>query len=239
MNQTNKLNALILGASIFLGLAVLGYLLGSAAIDFKEYERSVTVKGLSERELPADIVIWPIVFIEASNNLSALYESSEASKKKIEEFLVSRGINLPEISHSLPSIVDKSAQQYGGSNRAEFRYTATQTVTVYSSRVSLVRKAMGELSELGRSGIAFTGGGYQNQIEYLFNGLNKIKPEMIQEATAKAREVALKFAQDSNSKLGKIKRASQGQFSIVPRDKNNPHLKKIRVVSTIEYYLSD
>ncbi|MBW2072165.1 MAG: SIMPL domain-containing protein, partial [Deltaproteobacteria bacterium] len=72
-----------------------------------------------------------------------------------------------------------------------------------------------------------------------FTGLNKIKPEMIQEATAKAREVALKFAEDSKSKLGKIKRASQGQFSIKPRDKNNPHLKKIRVVSTVEYYLSD
>ena len=110
--------------------------------------------------------------------------------------------------------------------------------TVYSSRVSLIRKAMGVLSELGKVGIAFTQG-YQNQIEYLFNGLNAVKPEMIQEATANAREVAVKFAQDSNSKLGKIKRASQGQFSINSRDKNNPHIKKIRVVSTVEYYLSD
>ena len=239
MIQSNRTNALILGASIFFGLAMLGYLLGSAAIDFKEYERSVTVKGLSERELPADIVIWPIVFTETSNDLGSLYESIEASKKKVEEFIVSKGIDLGEISHSLPSITDKSAQQYVGGQKAEFRYTAIQTVTVYSSRVSLVRKAMAELSKLGRSGIAFTGGNYQSQIEYIFTGLNKIKPEMIQEATAKAREVALKFAQDSNSKLGKIKRASQGQFSIVSRDKNNPHLKKIRVVSTIEYYLSD
>ena len=62
---------------------------------------------------------------------------------------------------------------------------------------------------------------------------------MIEEATMQAREVALKFAKDSNSRLGKIKKASQGQFSISARDKNNPHIKKVRVVSTVEYYLSD
>jgi len=62
---------------------------------------------------------------------------------------------------------------------------------------------------------------------------------MVEEATTKAREVATKFAEDSQSKLGKIKRASQGQFSIAARDNNNPHIKKIRVVSTVEYYLSD
>jgi len=239
MNQANRANALILGLSIFLGLAALGYLLGSAVIDFKEYERSVTVKGLSERELPADIVIWPIVFTEASNDLGALYKSIEASKKNIEEFLISKRIEASEISYSLPSITDKSAQQYNAGQKAEFRYTAVQTVTVYSSNVSTVRKAMSELSELGKRGIAFTGGDYQNQTEYLFTGLNQIKPEMIHEATTKAREVALKFAQDSKSTLGKIKRASQGQFSIGSRDKNNPHIKKIRVVSTVEYYLSD
>lgn len=239
MNQDHRAGALILGVSLFLGLAALGYLLADAVIDFKERERSVTVKGLAEREVPADIVIWPIVFTAASNDLGALYGSIDTSKKKIEEFLIARGIEAAEISHSLPSITDKSAQEFGSGPRAEFRYAAIQTVTVYSPRVAPVRTAMGELSELGKSGIAFTGRDYQGQIEYLFTGLNKIKPEMIQEATATAREVALKFAQDSQSKLGKIKRASQGQFTIEPRDKNNPHLKKIRVVSTVEYYLSD
>jgi hypothetical protein len=239
MNQANRVNALIMGAAIFLGLTGLGYLLGKAAIQVKQYERSVTVKGLSEREVPADTVIWPIVYTDAGNDLGALYTSIDASKKKIEAFLAARGIEASEISHSLPAINDKSAQQYGGAQKPEFRYAAVQTVTVYSRRVDLIRKAMGELAELGKSGIVFSGGDYQNQIEYLFTGLNDIKPEMIQEATAKAREVATKFAQDSNSRLGKIKRASQGQFSINPRDKNNPHLKKIRVVSTVEYYLSD
>jgi hypothetical protein len=98
---------------------------------------------------------------------------------------------------------------------------------------------MNKLAGLGKKGIAFTAHNYRNSTEYLFTRLNEIKPIMVEEATTKAREVAEKFAKDSNSKLGKIKRARQGQFSINNRDKNNPHIKKIRVVSTVEYYLSD
>ena len=239
MKQENTVSAFLLGVSIFLGLSVLGYLLSDAAITYKEYERSVTVKGLSERELPADIVIWPIVFTKADNELGELYSSIEDSTKKTRDFLVSKGIDNNEITVSTPAITDKSAQQYNDAGKADFRYTAVQTITVYSPKVDLVRKIMTELAELGKQGIAFTAGDYQNQNEYIFTGLNKIKPEMIQEATTKAREVALKFSQDSNSKLGKIKQASQGQFEINPRDKNNPHIKKIRIVSTVEYYLSD
>ncbi|MGD8413432.1 MAG: SIMPL domain-containing protein [Candidatus Latescibacterota bacterium] len=239
MDQQNRLNAVIVGVSLIAGLSALGFLLRGAANDFKQYERTVTVKGLSEREVPADIVIWPIVFTEAGNDLGVLYKSIDTGKERIREFLVDRGIDASEISYSLPSITDKSAQQYGSAERAEFRYVGVQTVTVYSSRVSTVREAMNGLSELGKSGLALRSGEYEGRIQYLFTGLNEIKPEMIEEATAKAREVALKFAEDSDSKLGKIKRASQGQFSINPRDTNNPHIKKIRVVSTIEYYLSD
>lgn len=239
MKQENTVSAFLLGAAIFLGLSVLGYQLASAVIHFKEYERSVTVKGLSERELPADIVIWPIVFTEAGNDLGGLYAAIDASTKKIKDFLGAQGIDSTEITVSTPAITDKLAQQYNDATKTQFRYTALQTVTVYSPKVDLVRKLMTELADLGKQGIAFTGGDYQNQTDYIFTGLNKIKPEMIQEATTKAREVALKFAEDSNSKLGKIKQASQGQFEINPRDKNNPHIKKIRIVSTVEYYLSD
>lgn len=98
---------------------------------------------------------------------------------------------------------------------------------------------MRELSDLGKKGIVFSGGNYQSQTEYLFTRLNEVKPEMIEQATRKAREVAEKFASDSKSTLGKIRKATQGQFSISARDKNNPHIKKVRVVSTVEYYLSD
>jgi hypothetical protein len=239
MKENNKLSALILGVFIFFGLTSLGYLLGKSAIKFKEYERSVTVKGLSEREYEADIVIWPIQFTEASNNLEALYNSIEASTLKIKNFLEKRGISSDEISVASPAITDRSAQQYAANVKAEFRYTAIQTVTVYSKSIGTVRGVMSSLPDLGKEGIVFTGGNYRSQTEYIFTRLNEIKPEMVEEATRQARQVAQKFAADSQSTLGKIKRASQGQFSINDRDKNNPHIKKIRVVSTVEYYLSD
>ena len=239
MTENSKVSAVVLGVFIFLGLATLGYLLGNAAIKFKEYERTVTVKGLSEREYEADIVIWPIQFTEASNNLGELYGSIERSTEKIRVFLEENGISQEEITFSIPSITDKSAQQYGNQAKAEFRYTAIQTVTVYSKSIKPVRTVMGILSELGKQGIVFSGGNYQSTTEYLFTRLNEAKPEMIEEATRKAREVAEKFASDSKSTLGKIRKASQGQFSINARDKNNPHIKKVRVVSTVEYYLSD
>lgn len=239
MADNKKLPSLILGICLFLGLATLGFLLSDAAIRFKEFERTVTVKGLSEREYPADVVIWPIQFTLASNDLSDLYANIDNSSIKIREFLQQAGIAAKEITFSVPAITDKSAQQYGGQARAEFRYTATQAVTVYSTDIATVIQVMNRLSELGKQGIALTGGNYQAQTEYLFTRLNDVKPEMIEEATRKAREVAEKFAADSNSKLGKIRNASQGQFSISPRDTNNPHIKKVRVVSTVTYYLSD
>jgi len=232
-------SALILGLFVFFGLSALGYLLGNAAIQFREYERSVTVKGLSEREYPADVVIWPIQFAVAGNELTGLYEAMEQHASLISDFLAAAGLDAGEISVSVPTITDKSAQSYGNTARPEFRYAAIQAVTVYSRQVDLVRSVMNRLATLGKQGIAFTGGDYQNQTEYLFTGLNAVKPSMIEEATTSAREVAVKFAQDSNSRLGKIRRASQGQFSIEPRDRNNPHIKKLRVVSTVEYYLSD
>jgi hypothetical protein len=239
MQEHTKAAAFVLGLFIFLGLALFGYELGSAALKVKEYERTVTVKGLSEREYEADIVIWPLKFTAASNDLQELYGSIESNTGKIKAFLESNGIESEAISHGSPSITDRSAQQWANNNQPEFRYTATQTVTVYSKHIARVRSVMGQLSELGKQGIVFTSNEYENQTEYIFTRLNEIKPAMIEEATHNAREVAEKFAADSQSRLGKIKRASQGQFSISPRDKNNPQIKKVRVVSTVEYYLSD
>lgn len=217
----------------------MGIIAGRAVIKYKQYERSVVVKGLSEKEYLADIVIWPIQFSVAENNLQKLYESIEENTQKIQTFLLGKSIDINEINFDSPSITDKSAQRYGNEQNPEFRYTAIQRVTVYSKNIDIVRRVMGQLPELGKEGIVFTGGDYQSQIEYIFTRLNEVKPEMIEEATRKAREVAEKFASDSESTLGKIKHASQGQFSIYARDNNNPHIKKVRVVSTVEYYLSD
>jgi hypothetical protein len=239
MHEKAKTAAFILGGFICLGLVLFGYQIGSAAIKFKEYERTVTAKGLSEREYDADVVIWPIKFTVASNDLEGLYDSIEISTTRIRDFLISGGIEADAISYTAPAITDKSAQQWSNNAQPEFRYTAGQSVTVYTQQITLVHEMMERLSELGKQGIVFSATDYQNQTEYLFTRLNDIKPSMIEEATRNAREVAEKFAADSQSLLGKIKRASQGQFSIQPRDKNNQHIKKIRVVSTIEYYLTD
>jgi hypothetical protein len=237
MSEGGFRNWFVLGLFICLGLSVLGYTLGSSAIRFKEYERTVTVKGLSEREAPADVAIWPIQFTRASNDLALLYTQLEADTGEIRAFLKEAGFGEGEVTASAPAITDKLAQSYQAN--VPFRYGAVQTITVYTEKVDAVRKAANRLAELGKKGIAFSGEGYENKTEYIYTKLNDIKPAMIEEATQSAREVAVKFAQDSDSRLGKIKRANQGQFSIEDRDKNTPYVKKIRVVSTVEYYLSD
>lgn len=239
-DRSGRAGAAMMGGIFFvIGTGLLGYWLGSSIVHIKELERTVEVKGLSEREYPADVVIWPIGFTATANELGELYATLEANTQAIRDFLATNGIAPDEVSVSSPAVTDKLAQQFGGGPRAELRYVANQSVTVYSTEVAKVRAAIARLPDLGRAGIALSGDDFRNGTEYLFTRLNDVKPEMIEEATVKAREVAEKFAEDSNSRLGKIKRARQGQFSISDRDKNNPHIKKIRVVSTVEYYLSD
>lgn len=239
MKEKKDLGFIVIGVSIFLGLFILGYFLSDAAISVKEFERSVTVKGLAEQEHIADVVIWPIQFTEAGNTLDGTYTALDNSANMVRSFLNEKGISADEITFSTPLLTDKSAQRYGGMENFQYRYVATQTATVYSEDVKGVRQVMSELVELGKQGVTLSGDEYQVRPEYLFMRLNEIKPKMIEQATVEARKAAQKFAEDSNSELGKIKTASQGQFSISDRDNNNPHIKNVRVVSTIVYYLSD
>ncbi len=232
-------SAVILATGIVLGLAVLGWLGGDALIAAKQWERSVLVKGLSEREYVADQVIWPIQFVDADNELTALYRTMASNSEKVKQYLIEQGINEDAISIGLPEVTDKLAQQYGNTNGIKFRYSGIQTVTVYSSQVMQVRGVMQNLTALLAQGVALNTNNYNARTEFIFTRLNDVKPAMIEEATLNAREVAEKFADDSNSQLGKIKRANQGQFSIVDRDSQHPHIKKVRVVSTIEYTLTD
>jgi len=237
MSDGRTRSAWILGLSLVAGLALLGYLLGDAALRVRALERTVTVKGLSEREYPADQVIWPIQFSRASNDLEALYAGLDEDAGRIRSYLQGRGIDEAEITVSVPVVTDKLAQQYGGPP-SEFRYAGNRTVTVFSGNVEQVRAAMAGLSAVGRQGVVLASG-FQGATEYLFTRLNEVKPGMVEEATRKAREVAQKFAEDSASRLGKIRSANQGQFVSQSRDNNNPHIKRVRVVSTVEYYLSD
>jgi hypothetical protein len=239
MNSARNNGQWLLGIFIFAGLLGLGYLLGGSLVKFKEMDRLVSVKGLAEQEFTADIALWPIQFTRAENDLSALYEGLEKDTAAVLAFLDARGFMKDEVTVSAPVIVDKLAQTYGGSGGVELRYTATRSVTVYSPKIDLVRQANGDLAELGKSGVILSGNTYDSRTQFIFTRLNEIKPAMIEEATRNARQVAEKFAEDSQSRLGKIRSANQGQFSISDRDGNNPHIKKIRVVTTVEYYLDD
>ncbi|WP_028581739.1 SIMPL domain-containing protein [Desulfogranum japonicum] len=229
--------ASILGISIVLGAIALGSFFTNGIVAFKEYDRTVVVKGLAEREVPANIVIWPVSYSVAENDIASLYTKMEGNAQKITQYLLDHGLSKEEITNNVPTVTDKLAQQYSNNGAVDYRFTASQTITVYSEKVEVVRKLMSSVSELGKMGIVLAGGGYDKKPDYVFTGLNDLKPEMIEEATKKARQVAEKFAADSESRLGTIKRASQGQFSIRNRDSSTAHIKQVRVVSTIEYYL--
>ena len=228
-----------LGVFILAGQGLLGYFIDHGLIGMKELDRTIAVKGLSEREVPADVAIWPIKFMEAENDLGLLYTAIQKKNDIIVQFLEKNGFGEGEITVSSPSITDKRAQEWGGSGTSGFRYSGVSAVSVYSTKVAKVLEAREKLLELGKMGIAISGQDYESRTQFLFTKLNDIKPAMIEEATKNGREVAEKFAQDSNSGLGKIKRASQGQFTIEDRDANTPQVKKVRVVATIEYYLAD
>lgn len=239
MSNLNTKSMLTLGVFILLGLSSLGYFISSSVIIFKQYDRSVTVKGLSQKEYKADIVLWPIKFVIPDNDFFKLNENIEKNTKIILEFLKKSGISDDEITVQSPSITDKLASDYSNSRDIEYRYLGKRTINIYSKNVDKIRETISKLNELTKEGIVFKIDDYDTKVEYIFTKLNEIKPQMIEESTKKAREVALKFAKDSNSKLGKIKKAQQGQFSITNRDKNTPYIKTVRVVSTVEYYLND
>jgi len=238
MERQIKKEVFAAGLSIGLGLVILGLFLKNGIDNFKEKDRVVSVKGLSEKEVPADRVIWPLTFKEIGDDLLAMNANILKKNTTIVNYLKSNGIKDDEISVSAPEIIDMRAERYSSTPSA-YRYNITSIVTVSSSKVDQIRKLMSGQNELIRQGIAITGDDYRFQKQFLYTKLNSIKPGMIEEATKNARASALRFAQDSESKLGKIKTADQGQFSISDRDANTPHIKTIRVVTTIDYYLED
>lgn len=226
------------GALIALGLLLGGMAIGSAIIGVMDMSRVVNVKGLSVREVPADKVIWPITYKEIGNNLTDLYNTINSKNKIIIDFLLENGISSNEIIVAAPEIVDLQAERYGNQNYA-YRYNVTSIITVTSNKVSLVTDLMIKQADLIKKGVAIIVGSYEYRPTFSFTGLNDIKPEMIEEATINARTTALKFAADSESKLGKIKSANQGQFTINDRDSNTPQIKEVRVVTSVTYFLED
>ena len=196
------------------------------------------MKGLAEKEVNADKVTWPLVYKELGNDPAEMYELLAQKNKKVLAFLKSAGIKESDISVNPPVISDRQADNYSN-EIMNYRYKATSVITVTSTEVDKVRTLMRRQSELMKQGIALVTEEYSgNGVVYEFTGLNKVKPDMIEEATKNARKTAQKFADDSGSSLGEIRNAQQGQFSIEDRDANTPYIKRLRVVNTVEYSIN-
>ena len=231
-----------------LGLIIGGWILGAEIKATRLGDRYVTVKGLVERKVKSDLAIWPLNYKEAGDDLTALYAKTEADKKTVLQFLEEQGIQSSEIELGVIRVVDTQANEYGGSNRAPHRYIVEQQVTVRTSRVDQVATAAQKTLLLLQKGIIL-GGNPGQGLTYKFTGLNAIKPDMITEATRNARAAADRFAADSGSKVGSIRTANQGVFSILPADQggdggeggyggsDSSLMKTVRVVTSVEYYL--
>ena len=227
------------GLFIMVGLVVLGLMIPRAVDRFRSFDRMVNVKGLCEKEVKADKVIWPVVYRVMANDIQTVYDQTDRNNAEIISFLKAGGIDAAEITVSVPEISDKYATEYGSNDRA-YRFIAKNVITVYTSDVDAVLALMPSQADLLKKGIVIGGSNeWENPVEFKYEGLNEIKPEMIEEATRNAREAAEKFAKDSDSKLGKIKTANQGTFTIENRDSNTPYIKRVRVVTSVTYYLKN
>ncbi len=234
-NQRLIIPAVIVAA----GIALAAWLLGEGLLKFKSMDRTITVKGLAQMEVKADTAIWPIRFKDAANELEPLVAGAEKKTQAVVSYLKQQGFTDEEISVSSLSVVDKLANEYSSGNNPGFRYVVTSNITVYTNQPDKVSAARAQMGQLAKQNIVIAQDRYEGRVQYLFTGLNDIKPAMVEQATHNARTVAEKFAADSDSRLGKIRTARQGQFSINDRDSNTPQIKKVRVVSTLEYYLVD
>ncbi len=231
-------NLRIESAILAVGLALLGIFVYNGISSLAKRDRFVSVRGLAEKEVKADRVIWPLTYKTVGNDLGAVYRDISAANRKIAAFLTRNGIKASDITTGAPQVTDLWTNEYND-NRNRERYNATSVTTVSSSDVDKVRALMTRTGELLSEGIAIAPNDYNSQIQFDFTSLNKIKPQMIEQATKNARKAAEKFAKDSESKLGKIKSAQQGLFSIDNRDSNTPYIKEVRVVTTVDYYLDN
>jgi hypothetical protein len=235
-------------ALVAAGLAAAGALAGAGVARVRTADRTVTVKGVSEREARADLAIWPLRLVAADNDLGAANASLRRSLETVRGFLRAQGLDSAsgtEVVLQGFEVNDAATNQYGGGAQAATRYVIRQTVIVRSPRPVVVQAASQRVGELVAAGVVLTSGGEYGTggPTFVFTGLNALKPAMIAEATARAREGAEQFARDSRAGLAGIRRASQGVFEILPRDQapgitaEQQLVKTVRVVTTVEYGL--
>ncbi|MGH8505974.1 MAG: SIMPL domain-containing protein [Stenotrophobium sp.] len=231
-SRVNLLAALLVAIAI----AIAGLSVGDGLRNLNAANRVVTVKGLAEREVPADLVVWPIMYVVADNELGALYQRIEHNNQLVRQFLTDNGLADAELTLGPPQINDADANAYGSESKNKYRYRAEVRLTVRSKNVNAVKAAIQHAGELVKQGVAVAMN-YEGKPQYLFTGLNDIKPALIADATQNARRAAEQFAKDSASKVGGIRNANQGQITISDRDPGTPEIKTVRVVSTVEYAL--
>jgi hypothetical protein len=229
-----KENRILASALIALGIVCMGWLMKAGIDNFANKDRKVTVKGLAEREVPADKVTWSIGTKVTGNDLPQLYESINSQTDKIKRFLQQNGLDEKEITVNPPTISDLEAREWGDNNK-NFRYIVSTNITVATSKVAEVNKAIFKQAELLKQGVAIE----NSNPQYEYASFQQMKPEMMAEAIKNAQKTAKQFAEASESQLGQIQTAGQGQFEIEDRDQNTPYIKKLRVVTTITYSLKD
>ena len=221
----------ILGCSIVLAAFVLGLMLVFTVKTLKSYDDTVTVRGLCEREVPADRVVLRVNYSEQDNDLAALRSRMERNDQAIIAILKNAGFSYEEIKYNSAHFNDRYDSYYTSNIR--FRYNANQTISVFTSNMDAVSKIKDKIdAELLKQDIISN-----TYASYEYNGLNSIKPSMIAEGLENARTAATEFAKNSHSRIGKMRTASQGYFEIDDLDENTPQIKKVRVVTTVEYYL--
>jgi len=232
-----------------ISIAFAGWSVGNGIYNVRTADRFVTVKGVSEREVKADLALWPIQFAVTDDNMSAAQNRITDHIAKVRAFLDANGIDSSEVDLSGLRVTDVLANPYNPPNRVGNRYIIEQTVIVRTLRPERVEAASRRVGELVQAGVPLSSGrewGFGGPT-YIFRKLNDLKPGMIAEATDEARKAALEFAKNSKSRLGGIHRANQGVFVILPRDaaaeggpgmpEQNQMFKVVRVVTTVEYLL--
>lgn len=236
------------GLAVSIGLCVAGFGIASGVASLQEANRVVTVRGLNEREVKADLGVWPITLKVADDNVVAGQAALEAQKKTVLAFLEAHGITADEISIIGQRVTDKLASEYGN-NQGGFRYILQATVQVRTTHVDTLEAAGADAGSLLKEGVTLASDGCSSGPDYSFTKLNEIKPDMLRDATANAREAAQQFAGDSGSAIGGIRRATQGYFTITARDTVEENSsggygctpssidKRVRVVTTVEYSL--
>lgn len=233
-------NALLAAAALLsLGVVSSGYLLGDGLRRAKMAERSVTVRGLAERNVVADLATWTVAFSETGTELGPLQASTDEKSRAVRAFFQRAGFPADAVSDTGASV-----NQFFDSNRQQNVVTVRRRLQLRTTDVMRARAAFARQADLIRAGVALEEG---SGIVYSFTRLNAIKPEMIAEGTKSARQAAQQFANDSGTGVGGIKSASQGYFSVGPRDGDveaggggsgsDSPFQKVRVVTTIDFYL--